>query len=431
MKRYSVAIAGCGPAGLAAALLLNRQGHHVTLFDRFETPQPLGSGLMIQPTGMAVLERLGLAEAIVRRGAPIRALRGLNEHGKTVLDARYADLGQSEVFGLGIHRASLFDVLYRDVMRAGIAFVGKAAAAATEYSLGRRAIIFADGSMSEPFDLVVDALGARSPLSEQAFSPLPFGALWATVDWPNGFEFDEQLLEQRYFKAEQMVGILPTGQRSPNGKLEASFFWSLRGDAYDNWRERGLEAWKDQVRALWPACGPILAQITSPAQIVFARYSHRTAPQPREPALIRIGDAWHSASPQLGQGANMALLDAWALAVGIEAAPSLAEGLRLAIGWRSGHVALYQALTAAFTPLYQSSARFPATIRDRGLAPVSRMWPVSKIQALLVTGLFGAPLAELGLSVPDYEALAPTASSTSALASALSQSNPPTTRATS
>ena len=39
MKRYTVAIAGCGPAGLAAALLLQRGGHHVTLFDRFETPQ--------------------------------------------------------------------------------------------------------------------------------------------------------------------------------------------------------------------------------------------------------------------------------------------------------------------------------------------------------------------------------------------------------
>ena len=33
--------------------------------------------------------------------------------------------------------------------------------------------------------------------------------------------------------------------------------------------------------------------------------------------IIAIGDAWHSASPQLGQGANMALLDAWSLARGL------------------------------------------------------------------------------------------------------------------
>src|SRR5690349_9656351 len=172
MKPYRIAIAGCGPAGLGAALLLHRQGHDVTLFDRFENPQPLGSGLMIQPTGLAVLDRLGLAEAAVRRGAPIRALRGLNEHGRTVLDARYADLGRPGVFGLGVHRASLFDVLFQEVTRSGIPFVGGAAIAATAYASGKRAIIFADGSASESFDLVVDALGARAPLSEKAFSPL-------------------------------------------------------------------------------------------------------------------------------------------------------------------------------------------------------------------------------------------------------------------
>lgn len=44
MRGLSVAVAGCGVAGLAAALLLERDGHHVTLFERFDTPQPLGSG---------------------------------------------------------------------------------------------------------------------------------------------------------------------------------------------------------------------------------------------------------------------------------------------------------------------------------------------------------------------------------------------------
>jgi 2-polyprenyl-6-methoxyphenol hydroxylase-like FAD-dependent oxidoreductase len=31
-----VAIAGCGPAGLATALFLSRAGHRVTLFDQFD-----------------------------------------------------------------------------------------------------------------------------------------------------------------------------------------------------------------------------------------------------------------------------------------------------------------------------------------------------------------------------------------------------------
>lgn len=63
--RHHIAIAGCGPAGLATALLLHRDGHHVTLFERFDAPRPVRSGLMIQPTGLAVLRQLGLADALV------------------------------------------------------------------------------------------------------------------------------------------------------------------------------------------------------------------------------------------------------------------------------------------------------------------------------------------------------------------------------
>jgi len=57
-----IAIAGCGPGGLASALLLKRAGHDVTLYDQFAAPRALGSGLLIQPSGQAVLAQLGLFE---------------------------------------------------------------------------------------------------------------------------------------------------------------------------------------------------------------------------------------------------------------------------------------------------------------------------------------------------------------------------------
>jgi salicylate hydroxylase len=47
MRTLDIAVAGCGTAGLAAALLLHRDGHRVTLFERFAEPAPIGSGLMI------------------------------------------------------------------------------------------------------------------------------------------------------------------------------------------------------------------------------------------------------------------------------------------------------------------------------------------------------------------------------------------------
>ena len=161
--------------------------------------------------------------------------------------------------------------------------------------------------------------------------------------------------------------------------------------------ETGLDQWKDEVCDLWPETGPLLDQISGPQQLTFARYSHRTLRSPVERALIHIGDAWHSASPQLGQGANMALLDAWALARGLQQADDLDGALNIAVLTRRRHVQLYQWLTALFTPVYQSDSKVLPLIRDRVVGPLSKLWPATWIQAAMVSGLIGNPLRPLGL----------------------------------
>lgn len=416
-----IAIAGCGPAGLAAALLLDRAGHSVTLYERFDRPRPLGSGLMIQPTGLAVLDRLGLAGEVVARGSAVERLRGLTDSGRVALDARYGELGIAGAFGIGIHRASLFEVLFDAVRGAGIALhAGHEVSRSTVCAAGR-SLHFTGAGTAARHDLVVDALGLHSPLAEPCGKWLDYGALWATLEWPEGGPFDAALLEQRYRAARQMVGVLPIGRRAPDAPRQCAFFWSLKASELDTWRTAGLDAWKRDVLELWPDCAVLLGQIADPAQLTFARYAHRTLRHPVGERIIQIGDSWHSASPQLGQGANMALLDAWALAEGLRLGRTLPEGLRQANALRAEHVRLYQVMTALFTPLYQSDAALPAAIRDRLLAPLSRVWPVTRIQSALMAGLFGAPLAVLGLEVPDYSALAK-ASSTSPRASAPAQS---------
>ena len=62
MDSKRVAIIGSGTAGAATALYLSRDGHEVTLFEKVELPSAVGAGVMLQPSGMRVLQELGLVK---------------------------------------------------------------------------------------------------------------------------------------------------------------------------------------------------------------------------------------------------------------------------------------------------------------------------------------------------------------------------------
>jgi len=397
-RSLKIAVAGCGPAGLGAALFLARDGHDVTLFDRFEAPRPLGSGLMIQPTGLAVLDELGLGGAIRATGARVDRLFGkAAPSGRTVLDVRYAALGRQAGFGLGVHRASLFDLLHAAVLSAGLPLCcNQTINGSAPFAHGRRVLVL-DANRTAPFDLVVDALGCNTPLAPPTGRTLAYGALWASLDWPAGLAFDGHALEQRYEAASTMVGVLPIGSVAGLARPQAAFFWSLRCDRLEAWRAEGLESWKARVATIWPETTSLLDQIVSPSQLTFARYTHRTIKRPVGEALVHIGDSWHSTSPQLGQGANMALLDAYALALALRGAADVPTALNDYVRLRQWHVRLYQTMSAAFTPVYQSDGRALPFIRDRLVGPLSRLWPADWIQAAMVSGLVGGPLKPLGL----------------------------------
>ena len=262
---------------------------------------------------------------------------------------------------------------------------------------GRRDLVFAQGGRAGPFDLVVDALGTGSALAPKTGRALAYGALWASLDWPADAGFDPAALEQRYVRASTMAGVLPIGLAPGSTKPQAAFFWSLRADRLEAWRDDGLARWKEEVLQLWPATAPLLEQIASPEQLTFARYWHRTLRSPAAPGLVHIGDAWHSTSPQLGQGANMALLDAFALAKALRTESSPSEAARQAIRLRRRHVRLYQGMSALFTPVYQSDSKALPLLRDRIAGPLAGLWPAPAILAAMVSGLIGGPLKRLGL----------------------------------
>lgn len=385
----NIAIAGCGVAGLSLAALLRRQGARVVIYDRLETPRPLGSGIIVQPVGLHVLDAIGAGDAIRALGAPVERLYGMSGD-RVVLDVKYRARGTAAPVGLGVHRGALFQVLYDAALASGAEIVS----GHEVIGAGDGRFRFAGEAQSPRFDLVVDALGVRSPLSTLPKAPLPFGALWASLAWTE--PFDRSALEQRYVAARKMAGVLPIGRLQNETRDQAAFFWSLKHADHAAWRAAPLEAWKDEVRALWSAAEPLLAQIQTHDDLVFASYAHRTLREPLSRHCVHVGDSWHCASPQLGQGANMALLDALALARALETQSNLDAALGEYARMRLWHIRLYQAVSWIFTPAYQSNSALVAWLRDMVMAPFSRMPPAPALLAALVAGELGAPLAAIG-----------------------------------
>lgn len=392
-KHLKIAVAGAGIGGLAAAALMADAGHEVALFDQFDSPRPVGSGLMIQPLGLSVLDLCGAGEAVRAQGQRIARMFGRDmRRGQRILDVIYDPAGREAAQGLAIHRAALHAALLAAAADKGVAVSGGCSVVAAPLHGQQRSLEMADGARHGPYDLVIDASGSGSRLSPLRARPLPYGAVWGTVPWPEASALPQDQLSQRYFRASRMAGVLPLGLVPGRQGLHAAVFWSLPRRDLASWGSRPIEDWKAEAADHWPDFAPFLESLTAPEQMTPASYSHGTMARPFAPALAFIGDAAHRASPQLGQGANMALFDALALARALDRAPlevALPDYARM----RRWHVRAYQAMSAIFTPQYQSDSRILPALRDWVLAPVTLTPPIPRLIARIVAGSLLPPLA--------------------------------------
>jgi 2-polyprenyl-6-methoxyphenol hydroxylase-like FAD-dependent oxidoreductase len=362
-----VCIVGCGTAGAATAIGLARTGCEVTVLERVAEPGPVGAGIMLQPTGQAVLARLGLLDEVAARGAPIRRLFLRTRGGRTLADLKYAAIDPAW-HAFGIHRGVLFEALHRAASTEPRVAVRSGCDVQRLRRDGERTFaIDAGGGEHGPFDLVVIADGAQSALRGHVVprardTAYPWGALWfVTEDREQAFRGE---LYQVAHGARRLYGALPTGLGPRGDKPIVSLFWSLAARDHDAWRAGGLAAWKREVLAMDARIAPVLDAIEAPEQLTFARYRDVRVPSVHDGNVVLVGDAAHATSPQLGQGANLALLDALALADCVAAAPTAATALAEFARVRRRHVGYYQRMARWLTPLFQHHSRVLGFARD-------------------------------------------------------------------
>ena len=362
-----IGIIGCGVSGQAAAIALSRDGHDVTVFERFAQARALGAGLLLQPSGLAALARLGLREEVERWGAPVDRLDGRTSGGRKVLQLHYKN-----ECGLGIHRAALFNTLH-DALRASTArlvlgFDVKA------IENPEAPVLIAETQRTGPFDLVINSAGAHDGLrralgARRLSDPVyPWGALWTTCADPE--RRFTGALRQVYRQCSTMIGILPIGKVPGADGDHVAFFWSLPLSDFENQKAAGLEPLKRKVIALWPEAEPIVSQIARFEDLSFATYRDVAMRPCHAGRVLTIGDAAHATSPQLGQGANLSLLDAVTLAHCLKRESDIEAALTSFERLRRPHVAYYRIASCWLTPVFQSNSRVLAFARDTFMGPM-------------------------------------------------------------
>jgi 2-polyprenyl-6-methoxyphenol hydroxylase-like FAD-dependent oxidoreductase len=323
-KVRSVAVVGAGPGGLFAALALRRIGVRVRVFERRAQLLQPGAGLSLWANALRALDALGLATGVIERAAVVPAMKLQNERGRVLSVVSLAPLERS----LGMPtvcmlRTELVGAL-ADPLGADAITFGRAVERVESDADG--ATLHLRGGQTEHADLVVGADGLHSAVRDAVLGPGGDAPEYAgRSSWrgvaegcadalPQGIALETLGLGRR-------VGMFTVG----GGRV----YWYLARNGPT--APPGAGPSRDEALGLvegWPGVVREVIAKTPLEQML------RTDIVDRPPAarwhrgpLVLLGDAVHPMTPDLGQGACLAIEDGLSLARHLRDAASIESAL--------------------------------------------------------------------------------------------------------
>ena len=308
-----VLVVGAGIAGLATARTLRDWGAAVEIVECEPAPERQGTGIYLPGNAVRALDTLGLGEQVIGRAVRIRRQRTADQRGRLLFEVDVDELWAGVGPCLALPRADPHLVLL-----AGIGDVPvRWGQSPEEVNVDDATVNVSIGGADVRYDLVVGADGVHSTIRQLVFGS---GAVRSLGQYARRFVVPGSDLPQTW---SALLGSGSAFLTIPIGNGQIYCYCDGPLDDPTPLRDL-LEGYAEPVPTLLDALDTMGGENDDVhagriEEVVLESWSNG--------AVLLIGDAAHATSPNMAQGAAMALEDAIVLAQSFTAAAGIAAGL--------------------------------------------------------------------------------------------------------
>jgi 2-polyprenyl-6-methoxyphenol hydroxylase-like FAD-dependent oxidoreductase len=306
-----VLIVGGGIGGLTAAIALKQQGIDSEIVEINPAWSVYGVGIIQPSNALRVLMQIGLGESCVANGFGFPGWRICDSQGN-----RLADVESKNIAGKGyppingITRPTLHKILTETTLKQGTPVRLGITVDRSEDGPAGINVQFTDGSRGA-YDLVVAADGTYSEIRSNLFEPHLKPKFTGEVVWRYNFERPRDMMwGQIFYGAKSKAGLVPLTDR-----LMYIFLVTMEPGNPRMPQDQLHELLRDRLSEYGGIVARLRDHVTDPKAVVYRPMETILVPTPwHRGRVVLIGDAAHSSTPHLAEGAAMAIEDAVLLA---------------------------------------------------------------------------------------------------------------------
>lgn len=319
-----VLVVGGGIGGLCAAIALRRKGIAVDLIELKSEWTVYGVGIIQQSNVVREMSRLGLLDAYLDAAYAFEDVAIYTTEGQQLVRIPGQRLaGPQYPANVGISRRALHKVLSETAIELGAKVSLGLSVESLEQDDAGVDVLFTDGRR-ERYDLVVGADGLYSQIRGLLFGDKYQPRFTGQSVWRYNFPRLPQIDHLANYQGPAgNAGLVPLSD-------ELMYMFTTSHEPGNPWMDAGQLA--AQMRQRLQGMGGLIAelreQIVDNEQVVYKPLEAVFVNEPwYRGRVVIIGDAAHATTPHLGQGAGMAIEDAWVLSEELTGEGDIAQQL--------------------------------------------------------------------------------------------------------